>query len=36
MFEGFNTEEDILDYTLNKAYFNNETVLAGECASIAV
>ena len=29
VFKGFQTEEEIIDYALNKAYFDNVTVLAG-------
>ena len=30
---GFQTEEEIIDYALNKAYFDNVTVLAGKITS---
>ena len=33
VFMGFQTEEEIIDYALNKAYFDNVTVLAGKITS---
>ena len=29
IWQGFDTEDDLVNYALNKAYFNNVTVVAG-------